>query len=225
MNYSKKSAIKVVNILLVFSFFSPFLHAQKGEFGVRFMPTVSNFDVQSSDGGKVTGEATIGMGAGIFLGLNFSDHIGIQTEAIYNTLTQKYKEQDNEKEIKLKYINIPLLLSLNTNKSKPVNVNLVVGPQIGISVGTELFTSNGNDPDDEAVLSVKKGDIGFAYGAGLDFGLNASQTFRLGIGFRGVYGLVDISDNSQSLTTDSYYLLERTHIQTYSGYAGVSLLF
>lgn len=198
---------------------------QKGEFGVRFMPTVSNFDIQTSDGGQVSGEATIGIGAGIVLGLNFSEHIGIQAEAIYNTLTQKYQEQEVNREIRLKYVNIPLLLSLNTGKTKPVNFNAVVGPQIGISVGTELFTNNGNDPDDEAVLSVKKGDLGFAYGAGVDFGLNTAKTFRLGIGFRGVYGLFDISDNSNSLTTDSYYLLDRTHLKTYSGYAGVSFLF
>jgi hypothetical protein len=125
----------------------------------------------------------------------------------------------------LKYINIPLMLSYNTNKMKPVNFYVVACPHIGISVGTELFTSNGNDPNDEAVLSVKKGDLGFAYGAGLDFGLNAAQTFRVGFGFRGVYGLFDISDNSQSLTTNSYYVLDRTHLKTYSGYAGVSFLF
>jgi hypothetical protein len=205
---------------------SAFVQAQqKGEFGARFMPTVSNFDIQTSEGGKVSGDATIGIGAGIVLGLNFSDHIGIQAEAIYNTLTQKYQEDDTEREIRLKYVNIPLMLSLNTGKTKPVNFNAVVGPQIGISVGTELFTTNGNDPDKEAVLAVKKGDLGFAYGAGLDFGLNTAKTFRLGFGFRGVFGLFDISDNSNSLTTDSYYILDRTHLKTYSGYAGVSFLF
>ncbi len=215
----------IFNFLLVFVFIPAGIQAQKGEFGVRFMPTISNFDIQTSDGGKVSGDATIGMGAGIFLGFNFTDHIGIQAEAIYNTHTQKYKEQDEDREIRLKYVNVPLLLSYNTNKMKPVNFNIVAGPQIGISVGTELFTSNGSDPSDEAVLSVKKGDLGFAFGAGLDFGLNAAQTFRLGFGFRGVYGLFDISDNSQSLSTNSYYVLDKAHLKTYSAYAGVSLLF
>jgi hypothetical protein len=225
MNYLKHITICICSLFLLLSLIPTALVAQKGEFGVRFMPTISNFDVQTSDGGTISGEATIGIGAGIVLGFNFTDHIGIQAEAIYNTLTQKYKEQDVEREIRLKYINIPLMLSYNTNKMKPVNFNVVAGPQIGISVGTELFTSNGNDPNDEAVLSVKKGDLGFAYGAGLDFGLNAAQTFRVGFGFRGVYGLFDISDNSQSLTTNSYYVLDRTHLKTYSGYAGVSFLF
>jgi hypothetical protein len=75
------------------------------------------------------------------------------------------------------------------------------------------------------VLAVKKGDLGVAYGAGLSFGLTPAKTFRLGIGFRGVYGLIDISDNNNALADDSYYLLDRSHIKTYSGYVGLSFLF
>jgi hypothetical protein len=75
------------------------------------------------------------------------------------------------------------------------------------------------------VLAVKKGDLGFAYGAGIDFGLNPAKSFRLGIGFRGVYGLFDISDNNRNLNTESYYLLGKTHVKTYSGYAGISYIF
>ncbi len=75
--------------------------AQKGEFGVRFMPTVSSLDVQSSSGGQISGDANVGFGAGIFLGFNFTDHVGIQGEIIYSTLNQKYTEDDVQKEIKL----------------------------------------------------------------------------------------------------------------------------
>lgn len=196
----------------------------KGEVGLRFMPTVSSFDVQTSSGGKVTADATLGYGAGLLIGYNFSDHIGLQGEVIYSTLNQKYTDDDVEREIKLEYINIPLLLSYNTGKSKAVNFNIVAGPQIGISVGSELFTSDDTNPD-EAVLSVKKGDLGFAYGAGLDFGLNTAKTIRLGIGFRGVYGLLDISDNSNNLSTESYFVLDKAHIKTYSAYLGLSFLF
>jgi len=188
------------------------------------MPTVSNFDIQTSEGGKISGDATLGYGAGVVLGYNFTDHIGIQGEAIYSTLNQKYTEDDVEREIKLEYINIPLLHSYNTGKLKPVNFNVVVGPQIGISVGSELFSDGGN-PDDDAVLSVKKGDLGFAYGAGFDFGLNTAKTIRLGIGFRGVYGLLDISDNSNNISTENYFVLDKAHVKTYSAYMGLSFLF
>lgn len=223
MNYLKSFVFTIFSCgtLLI----TPNLHAQKGEFGIRFMPTVSSFDLQSEDGGKITGEATVGFGAGIILGFNFTDHFGIQGEVIYNTLTQQYREQDFDRRIKLKYINIPMLLSYNTGKTNAVNLNLVAGPQLGLSVGSELFTDDGDDPDNLAVLSVKKGDLGIAYGAGLDFGLSGSGNIRLGLGFRGVFGLFDISDDSNTTTTNNYYVLDRTHLKTYSAYAGLSLLF
>jgi len=224
----KNSCLKITLLSFTFLFFSlglTGLRAQKAEFGIRYMPTISNLDVQTSSGGKITTDATIGFGAGVLLGINLSDHFAIQGEVIYSKLNQKYSEDNLNKEIKLEYINIPLLLAYNTGKLNPVNFNVVVGPQIGISVGSQLFTSSETDPNGDAVLSVKKGDLGFAYGAGLDFGLNAAQTFRLGIGFRGVYGLVDISDNSNNLESGSYYVLDKANVKTYSAYLGLSFLF
>lgn len=214
-----KLCITIVALLIAGAFKAS---AQRGEFGIRFMPTVSSLDLNTSSGGKVTGDATLGYGFGAFLGFNFTEHVGVQVEGIYSKIRQKYKEDDVEHEISLKYFNIPLLLSLNTGKTKMVNFNIVAGPQMGLSVGSSF--SVGSDSSN-AVLSVKKGDLGLAYGAGLDFGLNEMKTFRLGIGFRGVYGLFDVSDNSGSTTTESYYILDRTHIKTYSGYIGLSYLF
>ena len=72
---------------------------------------------------------------------------------------------------------------------------------------------------------MKKSDIGFAYGAGIDFGINNARTTRLGIGYRGVMGLIDISDNSTSMSNDSYYVLDKTHIRTNAAYIGLSFIF
>jgi opacity protein-like surface antigen len=200
--------------------------AQRAEFGVRLMPTFTSFDLQTSSGGKVKGEATLGFGVGALLGFNFSRYIGVQGEVIYSAISQKYKEEDVERKVKLKYVNIPVLLSLNTGKTKIINLNVVAGPQLGISVGSRLFTSGNNSADSTtAVLSVKKGDLGFAYGAGIDFAVNEARTARLSLGYRGVFGLFDISDDNRSLTTDSYYVLDRTHIKTNAIYVGISILF
>jgi Outer membrane protein beta-barrel domain len=200
--------------------------AQKAELGIRYMPTISSMKIKTMEGGTVSGEATLGYGIGGFLGFNFSEHVGMQVEVIYSSITQNFNEQNRQQTIELKYINIPLLLSLNTGKSNPVNLNVVAGPQIGLNVGSSIETTNEQGTDNAvAVLSVNKGDLGFAYGAGLDFGLNTSKMLRLGIGFRGVYGLVDISNNSESTTTESYYVLDKTHLETYSGYIGLSFLF
>ena len=199
--------------------------AQSFELGARFLPTFTALDIKTSEGGTIKGEATLGYGIGGVIGFNFNKHVGVQAEVIYNSLSQEYKENNNVRKVKLNYVNIPLLLSLNTNRAAPVNFNLVVGPQIGINVGSD-FESSSNDGTvtQTAILSVKKGDLGFAYGAGVDFGLIPSGAFRVGFGFRGVYGLLDISDRSKTTTTDSYYLLDRTHVKSYAAYVGLSFL-
>jgi opacity protein-like surface antigen len=116
------------------------------------------------------------------------------------------------------------MLSLNTGKTRAVNLNLVIGPQLGISVGSRYKTIRGtNDPN--AILSVKKGDLGFAYGAGLDFGINAARTVRVGLGYRGVYGLFDISDDNRTTAGDNYLVIDKTNVKTNAAYVGISFLF
>jgi opacity protein-like surface antigen len=200
--------------------------AQNVEFGVRYMPTFTSLDLETTSEGTVKGEATLGHGFGAFLGFNFTEHFGIQGEVIYSSLSQKYSEQGKQYEIDLTYINVPLLLSLNSGKSKPVNLNLVAGPQIGFNVGSDVkTTSDDGTTTSTAIVSVKKSDVGFAFGAGVDFGINAAKTFRLGLGYRGVIGIIDISDNSETTTTDTYYVFERANVNTNAAYIGVSYLF
>jgi hypothetical protein len=116
-----------------------------------------------------------------------------------------------------------LLLSLNTSKSKAINLGIVGGPQFGFSVGSRLLTSGNNSKG--AILAVRKNDFGIAYGGGLDIGLNPSHTFRLGLGYRGVYGLVDISEDAGTVVNESYYILDRTKLKTDAIYVGFSFLF
>jgi Outer membrane protein beta-barrel domain len=214
----KKSTNKINYIVALLSMSS--LATQAQSVGVRFMPTFSTFQIFTPTTGRLNSDLSTGYGLGGFIGYYFTEQLGVQGEIIYSAIAQKYKEVDVERQIDLKYVNIPLLFSLNTGKSQKINFNLVAGPQIGISAGSKLSAGNNN-----AILSVKKGDIGFAYGAGLDFGIDALHLFRLGLGFRGVVGLLDISDHNTTLTTDNYYVLDRSTIKSYSGYLGLSILF
>lgn len=199
---------------------------KKLEFGMRLMPTVSDFEMRTSSGNGVTGDATIGFGAGMFLGFNFSNSVGIQGEIIYSSISQESNDNNIVRKVNLRYLNVPALLSLNTNKSKLVNLNLVIGPQFGFNGGSSLSQSGVIDPDEpQPILVVKRNDLGLAYGAGLDFGLNQERTFRLSLGYRGVLGLIDISDKSNNSSTNSYYLVDRSNIQTHSAYIGLSIMF
>jgi opacity protein-like surface antigen len=192
--------------------------------GARFMPTFTQFDVKTLENGTAKTSFVVGYGVGGFLGVNFSRNVGMQLEVIYSSLSQKFTDRNEERRIDLSYVHIPLLLVLNTDVSKPVNLNIAVGPQIGINTGSSVDTEGSNGVDTvQAVIAVKPADFGLAYGAGLDFMLTPSLT--LDLGFRGVYGILDISDDNKTNTTNQYYILDRSHVKTYAGYAGLKLLF
>ncbi len=197
------------------------------EFGLRFMPTLSNFQMQTYEGGTVAGQATFGYGAGGVLGFNFTKHAGMQVEFLYNSLSQKFRDQDLDKQINVRYLSIPLLFSLNTGKQNRVNLNLVLGPQIGMNLGSEIVNTGSSGDIDTItfVLATKTTDFGFAYGGGIEFTLNELETIRLDLGFRGVYGLMNISDNSKPIADNSKYIIGMTKVRTQAIYIGFSFLF
>jgi len=192
--------------------------------GVRYMPTFSTFDLHKSEGGPVETTFVLGHGFGGLIGVT-GEHIGLQTEVIYSQLAQKFRDGDLDREVKLNYVNVPVMLVLNTGVSSGVNLNICAGPQFGFNTGSSITTSGTSSEGDtvHAVLKVKPADVGFAYGAGLDFRL-APMT-RLSLGYRGVIGLVDISDKSQNLTNSEFFVLDRSHVRTYAGYIGLTFLF
>jgi hypothetical protein len=119
-----------------------------------------------------------------------------------------------------------MLFSIHTGKLKTLNFSVIAGPQLGISAGSSISPSENYNPGiDEPILSVKNGDLGLAYGGGVDIALDDDKKIRLGIGYRGVMGLIDVSDESNTIVTDTYYVLEKTTIKTHSIYAGLSILF
>jgi len=171
------------------------------EFGFRFMPTISAFKMESSSGGVVSGQATLGYGVGGFIGYNSSKHVGFAIEMLYNSVSQKYKDDELDRVMKVNYVTIPILMSLNTGKGNPVNLKIEFGPQLGMNIGSSMKTHGDTL---QTVLSTKQSDIGIAFGSGLGFTLNTERTIRLDIGYRGVYG---------------------NKIKTNSAYFGLALLF
>lgn len=198
----------------------------RGYIGARVLATVTDVDYRKYDNGTVATEIIWGYGVGGYLGYNFSPNFALQLEVLYQSLAQRVKFNNTDHRLDLRYLNIPLLLVLNTDIRKPVNLNICAGPQVGIRLGAEIDEEEGagSAPDTvQAALAVKPGDLGLAYGAGLDF--NVSSTVKLGIGFRGVIGIIDIDENSQNTTTNNFYVLDRSKLRTYSGYLGLRVSF
>ena len=194
------------------------------EFGVRYMPTFSSIDVHTHDGGVIDGSVSVSHGFGIMTALNLNKHIGIQAEANYYQITQKYSDRSFDNDLTINYLNIPVLLSLNTNKEARVNFNVVAGPQFGFTVGSKI-KSSGVGPQDstKAVVGLRKGDVGVAYGAGFEFALNPSHTFRLDVGYRGFYGLVNM--DTEITQQGNYNVIVNASRKTYGGYVGLAWMF
>jgi len=194
--------------------------------GVNFMPTITSFEVRQIDNGTAKAKFVLGYGFGGQFGYNFNPHFATQVEGIYSTLSQKYTDRAEERVIKLSYVHFPILLRYNTDITKPVNFNIVAGPQFGLNVGSSLSGGDGGATDTvQAVLAVKPADFGVAYGAGFNFGLGPNANPKINLGFRGVYGVLDISDRSQTTTTNQFYILDRSHVKTYAGVLGLTYLF
>jgi len=195
-----------------------------GEIGIRYMPTFSSIDLRTYSGDVVKGSAKLSNGFGVMLALNLGRHIGLQAEADYYQITQTYADRSISREVDINYIDVPILLSFNTDKSKWVNLNVVVGPQFGINAGSNIKTTGNENADTlRAVVALKQGDVGLAYGAGLEFALNPDHTFRLDLGYRGFYGLVDM----QSTTTDAgtYNVVVKASRNGNAAYVGLTILF
>lgn len=195
--------------------------------GATFQPTLTSFDINDANG-KVEGKFVLGYGFGGSLGYLFSNNFETRLEVLYSSLAQNYNQGDRK--IKLSYLNFPLLAVLHTDYDAPISLNIAAGPQVGIKTGASIAgnTDMGNGSDTvqfTGIFKAKPVNFGFAYGAGLDFALGLERAVHLNLGFRGVYGLIDISDKSQTQVTNQFYILDRSKVKTYSGYLGISYRF
>ncbi len=192
------------------------------ELGFHYMPTFYNMDFRTSDGGIIEGSVSMSHGFGAMMAFNLSQHIGFQGEIDYYKASQSYKDLDVNQNVEIKYIDIPMLLSLNTNKTARVNLNAVVGPQFGINVGSSL-SSSGSNGTTTATIALKKGDVGAAFGAGLEFALNQAHSVRLDLGYRGFYGLVSM--NADKTSSDTYNVMVDAKRKNNAAYVRFTFLF
>jgi hypothetical protein len=192
------------------------------EVGLHYMPTFYNMDFRTSDGGIVTGSVSLSHGFGAMMAFNLSPHFGFQSEIDYYKASQSYKDLDVNQNVDIKYIDIPILISLNTNKLARVNLNAVVGPQFGINVGSNI-SSSGSNGATTGTIALKKGDVGAAFGAGLEFALNQAHSVRLDLGYRGFYGLVSM--NANETNSNSYNVMVDAKRKNNAAYVRLTFLF
>jgi hypothetical protein len=156
----------------------------------------------------------MGYTASFNLGYNFSENLGMMSEVQYSLQGQKYEGKqsfegnvyDVERNIDLRYLNIPLLFKFSSG-TKMMRFRFYVGPQVGILLdATQDYKRNGSkagttamDNDGETFITdandikerIEKYDFGFVGDVGAD--LHVTKDIYLTAGLRGNYGFRDIN--------------------------------
>ncbi|KRD07297.1 hypothetical protein ASE21_17525 [Flavobacterium sp. Root901] len=158
-----------------------FANAQQTRFGVKGGLNITNFS------GDNDSNALVGFQLGGFAEIKVIERLSIQPELLFSTQGAKFDRNgsNNDLDLKLNYINIPVLAKFYITKQFTVEA----GPQIGFLVSAK---SDGDDVKD----FYKSTDLGFNFGAGYNFTDNFSVGLRYTVGLSNVadYDTDDIDD-------------------------------
>ena len=176
-----KKIIKALTLFLFAIAISTFTFAQGFHLGLK-----GGANLYKIEGKSFSQEFDYGYNAGLFTEINFSKHIGIQPEILWNQsqtrTTTNFKDiyDDGVSELKgvtLNYLSIPLLLNLSPSRF----ITFQVGPQFGILMNKDQnLLQNGKS-------AFKTGDLSMLGGVQLNLG-----GFK--IGGRYTAGLTNIND-------------------------------
>lgn len=158
-----------------------FSNAQETRFGVKGGLNISTLTGDVSDN-----KSLIGFHVGGFAEIKVIERLAIQPELLYSTQGSKFKY--GAPDVKMDYINIPVLAKFYITKQFTVEA----GPQIGFLVSAK---QRGYDNFKDDLKSV---DLGFNFGAGYNF------TDNLSAGIRYTVGISNIDDTEFDNVEDYY---------------------
>lgn len=159
----------------------------------------------SVDDGQGLGDfhAETGVRAGAVLRYGFGPVLGFQTGASFSQKGASAEQEiGTSQQIEIDYLEIPLLLQLNVPTGPaPVNPRLFAGGTVNIEVACDLTivgeaaVAESECGGEEDVLDTNATDLGFLFGAGLDFPAGPGA---LTVDLRFDLGLSDINDVADS---------------------------
>lgn len=143
--------------------------------GVNFA-TVAGDD---TDGAK----NLVGFMAGVSFITRVTDMVSFQPEIAYSRKGSKIEADGETGDIKLTYIDIPLLAKFSLGgASGPARPALYLGPYGAVNIGCDIKAEGVAIECDEFDLEPKTFDFGLVAGAGLDFGsMNVFARYQFGL--------------------------------------------
>ena len=135
-------------------------------FGVKGGVVSSTRDIEIPDI-NVSAEKQTGLTAGAFFGYRLFGSVHMDVEALVTTKGAKYSLDDFENELRLTYLEIPVLARVGIVRAGGFTAYVSGGPSFALKL-KEVQKEGGEEisVDDE----VKKSDIGVAMGGGVTFG-------------------------------------------------------
>lgn len=187
--------ITILTVAL-FAFTGMLNHAQAQNpvsFGIK-----GGMNVASLSGGEYSeADNRIGLTAGASIDINFPMvPLGIESGVYYSQKGSVYEDALIEEELRLDYVEIPVMAKLRVGPPAPVRLHFLMGPYVGIPVNAEYTeeTSAGSatvDLSDE----VHDVDYGLMGGVGLDLSLGLTS---FNIQARYSHGFMNVFENANA---------------------------
>ena len=140
----------------------------------------------------------MGFGAGAFLNFSLSDILSVQPEVNFMQKGVTETEEGYNVNIKLDYVEIPVLLRFNIPMEGSISPYLMLGPSIAFKAGCTIGSGDSGTTVDvdceEAELEVSSMDFGGVLAAGLGFDAGPGQVF---VGARYYAGFMTVDDSGQ----------------------------
>jgi hypothetical protein len=154
-------------------------------FGVKGGLNLASADV-TAIGFSISPDSRPGVVVGAFVGYDFHPNFGMQVEGLYTQKGAKVNEFGLDLDVRLDYIEIPMLARANVRAAEATMIHFTAGPAFAFTLSQTLDLEDliGFGFDD---LETKGWDAGIAFGGGV--------TFRnLVFDARYTFGLVNIND-------------------------------
>jgi hypothetical protein len=185
---------KLLFVLFALALFSISTQAQM-QLGVKAglnLANLSGDDISDTD-------ARTGFAGGLFFMYQFNDMFAIQPEAYYSmkgaTDKGSFEGYSYEAELKLDYLEIPLLLKfLIPIKDSNVRPTVFAGPSFGFNMSAKSKVEAGGQTFEQDLEYVASTDFGLVFGGGIGFPVGNGE---LGFDIRYILGLSTIDDSSE----------------------------
>jgi hypothetical protein len=149
--------------------------SQTFQIGIKGGVNVSNFNGANFD--NYDTKSLVGFHVGGLLNFQFGDHLSLQPEVLFSTQGAKIESSTDKSNIKVSYINVPVMLKYRFTGGFYVEA----GPQIGFKVS--------ENTDDQPIDDFAK-STDFSVAGGLGF----HSSSGLGIGARYTAGVSKVGD-------------------------------